>query len=269
MENLIITVAPTGNRLRKAKHPLVPISPEEISEDLYECWKAGASVAHVHARDKEENPTSAPDVYEAVWSRLKKARCGIVRQASLAGKATTDQRLLDILDTDAEMASLGMGSINYLDRVNLFEPDFIAELAEKMKNKGIKPELEIFDVSMTDNALRLKDKGLLEEPLKYNFILDGPGTLKGTVDNLLFMVNRLPKEALWGVSAMGPSHVALTAMAVVMGGHVRVGLEDRPFDGGGKPMSNVEQVRWVVGLAEKLGRKVADSDEARRILGLN
>lgn len=265
---LIISVAPTGNRLKKRDHPYVPVTPEEIARDLAECCEAGASLAHVHVRDYEERPSNRPQDFERVWDLLKQANCPIIREASLAGKSTTDYSLLGILETDAEMASLGMGSVNYLERVNLFEPDFIRALAGRMKERRIRPELEIFDTSMVETCFRLADEGYLEEPLKYNLLFHVPGALRGTIPNFLFQVNQLPADALWGVTAMDESHMSLIPMAIIMGGHVRVGLEDWSTDQDGRPMSNVEQVRWVVQLSGLLGREVATCEEARQMLGL-
>ena len=265
---LIISVAPTGNRLKRENHPYVPVTATEIADDLAACCEAGASLAHVHVRDDDGLPSNRPQDYQKVWDGLFQMECPIIRQASLAGGSTTRYELLDILDTDTEMASLGMGSVNYLDRVNLFEPEFIRTLARKMQKRHIRPELEIFDASMVDNSFRLAEEGCLTQPMKYNFILNAPGAMKGTMKNLFYQVSQLPKDALWGVTAMGESHVPLVAMAIVMGGHVRVGLEDRERDGTGQPMGNLEQVRWVVRLAGLLGREVATCQEARQMLGI-
>ncbi len=265
-KKIIISVAPTGNKLKKQDNPNVPITAEEIADTLVECWEAGASVAHVHVRDGKEMPSNQKKKYQEVWDLLEERGCPIIRQASLAGSDRTDLNLLDILDTDTDMASLGMGSINYLNRVNLFEPDFIRALAKKMKDREIRPELEIFDVSMVENSLRLQKEGLLTDPMKYNFILNAPGTLKGTIENLVHLVHQLPPDAIWGVTAMGECHTRLIATAISMGGHVRVGLEDTTVDACGKSVSNPEQVRWVAELARLMGREPASSEEARALL---
>lgn len=265
-KKIIISVAPTGNKLKKQDNPNVPVAAGEIADTLVECWKAGASVAHVHVRDEKEMPSNQKEQYQTVWDLLEERDCPIIRQASLAGSDRTDRKLLDILDTDADMASLGMGSINYLSRVNLFEPDFIRSLAKKMKDRGIRPELEIFDVSMVDNSLRLQKEGLLTGPMKYNFILNAPGTLKGTIENLVHLVHQLPPDAIWGVTAMGECHADLIAAAIGMGGHVRVGLEDTVVDAWGRPVSNLEQVRWVAELARLMGRELASCEETRELL---
>lgn len=265
-EKVMISVAPTGNRLRKQENPSVPVTAEEIAATLVECCEAGASIAHVHVRDENEIPSNQKERYQKVWDILEARNCPIIRQASLAGSDQTDPGLLDILDTDADMASLGMGSINYLSRVNLFEPEFIRSLAKKMGDRGIRPELEIFDISMVDNSFRLQKEGLLTTPMKYNFILNAPGTLKGTMENLLYLVHQLPTDAIWGVTAMGECHTDLIAAAISMGGHVRVGLEDTTVNARGKPVSNAEQVRWVAELVRLMGREPASCAEARELL---
>lgn len=267
-KKLIISVAPTGNRLQHHMHPYVPISEDEIAEDLMACCEAGASIAHVHVRNRDETPSNNPDKFQKVWDKLEEADCPIIRQASLAGGKTTNYKLLDILETDADMASLGMGSINYLNRVNLFEPEFISVASKRMRDKNIFPELEIFDSVMVENAMRYFREGYLESPLKFNFIFDAPGTMAGTPRNLMFQVNSLPENALWGISAMGESHVEMIAMAMAMGGHIRVGLEDCIADTSGKPMSNVEQVKRVGELAHLMGREVATCEEVRSMLKL-
>ena len=173
------------------------------------------------------------------------------------------------IELGPEMASLTTGSSNFAHSVNHNPPQYIEHLAKKMLKYHVKPEVEIFDLSMIDNAKYLVKKGLLAEPVRYNLVLNVPGSLKGTAKNLMILKESLPNNCTWQVTAVGKSHQELTALALVLGGDVRVGIEDVLELEKGRPVSNVELVERVVGLAKSLGREIASPEEARAQLGLS
>lgn len=266
MEKVIITVAPTGNGATRKDTPHVPMTPREIAEDICACCEAGAAIAHIHAKTADGKATLSPEIYRQIISIIKdEKKSPIVCQASLAGGSP---ELIDILDINPEMASLGMGTVNYATRINPFDPNFIVELARKMYQRHCVPELEVFDTGMVGMVNHLYEQGLLRKPLKINFILNLKWAAAGTPEQLTFMVKQLPPDAVWGITAWGDRHIALTTMAMAMGGHVRVGIEDTLYDQNGNLSSNVEQVKRMAELAKLIGREVATPAEARTMLGI-
>ncbi len=167
-----------------------------------------------------------------------------------------------------EMASLSTGSSNFPTSVNANSPDLVEALANKMKANGIKPEIEAFDVAMISNAEFLMKKGILDGPLHFNFVMNVPGSIKGTAKNFMFMIDSIPKGSTWNTTAVGRSQVQLLTMAIALGGHVRTGLEDVVEFSPGIPASNAMLVERVVQIAKATGREIATADEARKILGL-
>lgn len=269
MEKLIITVAPTGNVPTRDKSPYVPLTPDEIAEDVYLSYRAGAAVAHLHARDRNGLPTADPVVFEEIVARVR-AKCDIIIQLSTgarAGKTAAERGAC--IDLGPEMASLTTGSSNFARSVNYNPPELIKELAGRMVEKGVKPEIEVFDLSALEYALFLVGKGLLKEPLHINLVLNVPGSLQGNPRNLFYLIESLPADCTWSVTSIGKSHRQLSALAIILGGHVRTGLEDLLWLEEGKLISNSELVARLADLASLYGRKTATPAEARKMLNLN
>lgn len=269
MNKLIITIAPTGNVPTREMTPHVPLTPEEIARDIYDSYNAGAAVAHIHARDENGRPTHRKEIFAQILSRMEALNCPVVRQISTGGRAgRTFEERAGALQLNPEMASLTTGSTNFPNMAYVNEPDFIRMLSVEIKSRNIKPELEVFDLAMVANAVKLYNEGLLTLPLQFNFVLNITGALPGTPRNLVFLVDSLPPDALWTVSAMGKSHVPLSTMAIAMGGNVRVGIEDNIYYDRGVPATNPKLVERIVRIAREVGREVATPDEARSILGI-
>ncbi len=266
-EKTIITVAPTGNVPTQDLNPHTPVTTEEIVQDIYRCYLEGASVAHVHARDEKGCPTADPDVFEEIIEGVRQ-KCDIIIQLSTGARGGSYEERGHCVELKPEMASLTTGSSNFPGAVNYNPPDLIENLARKMFEAGVKPELEIFDLAMIDGALNLLKKGLLKEPLHFNLVLNVPGSLKGTPKNLFILKESLPPQCTWTVSAIGKSHKNLMALALVLDGNVRVGIEDVIELEKGKPASNLELVRNVKEIAKVLGKDIASPSEAREILNL-
>ncbi|ODN30744.1 3-keto-5-aminohexanoate cleavage protein [Fervidobacterium thailandense] len=270
MDKLIITVAVTGAEVTREQQPNLPITPDEIAEDVYQCWKAGASIAHIHARLPDGTPTQSKEVYAEIKRKIREKGCDIIIQFSTGGAVWhTPEERIQCLDAEPEMATLSAGSCNFGDDVFMNSPKFMELLAQRMKEKGIKPEIEIFEPGMIENALRLVKKGLLELPLHFDFVLGVPGAMTGTIDDLLFLVRKIPAGCTWSVAGIGRYELPLAVHAIVMGGHVRVGFEDNIYYRKGElAKSNAQLVERIVRIAREVGREIATPDEARAILGI-
>jgi len=268
MEKLIITLAVTGNVPTKELNPSTPITPKEIADDIEACMHYGASIAHIHARDNNQQPTHSKKSYKAILDEIKSRKLSIITQLSTGargGHNTVDSRG-QMLDLDCEMGSLATGSSNFPNTINANEPELIEALATKMYKNGIRPEIEAFDVAMISNAKRYIKKGILKAPLHFNLVMGVPGSIEGTPRNLLFMVESLPENSTWSVCGIGPAQIPMLTMSILMGGHVRTGLEDTLLYRKGVPATNRMLVERVHRLAGELGREIASPDEARKIL---
>jgi len=269
MEKLIITAAVTGAEVTREQQPNLSITPEEIAEDVYRCWQAGASIAHIHARMPDGTPTQSKEVYAEI-KRLVEERCDIIVQFSTGGAVWhKPEERIECLNANPEMATLSAGSCNFGDDVFFNSPSFMELLATRMKEKGIKPEIEVFEPGMIDNALRLVKKGLLELPLHFDFVLGVPGAMSGNIEDLVFLVNKLPKGCTWTVAGVGRYELPLATHAIVMGGHVRVGFEDNIYYRKGElATSNAQLVERIAKIAKEVDRPIATPNEAREILGI-
>ncbi len=270
MDKLIITVAPTGNVPVKKMNPNLPVTPDEISEDVRRCADAGASLFHIHARDSLQKPTLDTSVFREIVTRIKRSSPGVIIQLSTGGRAGKDwQARMNPIRLLPEMGSFTTGSNNMPGIIYENSPQFIEALAGVYKETGVKPEIEVFETGMIHNALYLQRKGLVEAPLHFNFVLGVPGAMPGTVKNLLFLSESIPIGSTWTVTGIGKTEIPLSTAALVMGGNVRVGLEDNLFMADGSPSSNIRLVEIVVAIAREVGREIASPDEARSILSLD
>jgi 3-keto-5-aminohexanoate cleavage enzyme len=269
MDKLIITVAPTGNVPTKDKAPALPVTPQEIADTAVRCREAGASLIHIHARDEQARPTLDPAVFGRIHELIT-ARSDLIVQISTGGRAGMDpgERAAAVRLIRPEMASLTTGSMNFPDRVYANPFEVIEFLASAMLEAGTKPEMEIFEPGMIANALLLAKKNLAVAPFHFDFVLGIPGSLPATPKNLLFLSESIPAGSTWTVAAAGRWQLPMAALAIVMGGHVRVGLEDNLYYRRGELASNEQLVARVARLAGELGRPVATPGDARQILGL-
>jgi len=273
MDRLVITVAPTGSVPRKIDTPYVPVTPDEIAETAYLCEQEGASVIHVHCRDENENPTSNYDVFKKTVERVRKRTHLIVMVSTSGIAAKFDEERAQPLRTNPEMASLTTGSLNFAGRkpstvyINTWET--ITFLARKMLEKNIKPELEAFDVGFISQGIKLIENGLVKPPAHFQLVMGVDGGVPASPETLIHMRNQLPPNSTFVVAGISKHQLPMTTMAILMGGHVRVGLEDNIYLAKGKLARNEELVAQARHLAEQLEREVSTPDEARRILSLN
>jgi 3-keto-5-aminohexanoate cleavage enzyme len=272
LEKLIITVAPTGSVPRKKDTRHVPVHPDEIAQTAYSCEQEGASVIHVHCRDQNENPTSEYDVFKETVEKIRK-RTHLIVMASTSGVAgKSDENRAEPLRTNPEMASLTTGSLNFAGRkpssvyVNTWET--ITFLVKKMFESGIKPEMEAFDVGFIQQGMKLIEQGLVKQPAHFQLVMGVDGGIPATPDNLLHMCHQLPSGATFSVAGVGRWQLSINTLATILGGHVRVGLEDNIYFAKGKLAPNEEFVARARRVAEELQRETATPEEAKRILGL-
>jgi 3-keto-5-aminohexanoate cleavage enzyme len=272
---LIMNIAPTGMVPTTADNPSVPVTPEAIAADCAACYEAGGSIFHLHARDPDESATYRAEVYREIILAVR-ARCpdGIIC-VSTSGRThkTFDQRSAVLgLDGDAkpEMASLTLGSMNFPKQASVNEPSMIQGLAERMHECGIVPELEVFDFGMLDYAKYLIGRGILREPFYFNLLLGSLGTASATAFNLASLVASMPSGATWAGAGIGRFQFHVNSLAVTMGGHVRIGLEDNLYYDAGKtkPATNEGLVQRIAALARAAERPPVRPDEARKIIGL-
>lgn len=270
MEKLIITAAITGAETTKALNPNLPCSPEEQADAAYECWKAGASIVHLHVRDEHEKPSQSVELFEKV-SRLIRERCDLILQFSTGGAVGTpvSERMAP-LRLKPEMASLNVGSINFGDEVFENLPKDVEALATEMKKQGIKPEVEVYDLGMLEYGVSLVRSGLLAAPAHFQFVLGTKFGLSGNPENLFLMKSKIPEGSTFAVAGVGRHQLQLAPLAIVSGGHVRVGFEDNVYFSKGTPAkSNAQLVERIADLARILQRDVANPGEARKILSIN
>lgn len=269
MEKLIITCALVGAEVTREQQPNLPLTPQEIADAAYEAWQAGASIAHIHVRDAEGHASQDRELYRQAIELIKE-KCDIIVQVSTGGAVwMTPEERLQPVTLKPEMATLTVGTVNFGDDVFMNTPKHIEAFALAMQEHGVRPELEIFDVGMITNALRLLDKGLISAPLHFDFVLGVPGAIAGTPENLMHMVKLIPPGSTWSVAGIGRAQLPLNTMAILLGGHVRVGFEDNIFyKKGVLATSNAQFVERIVRLANELGREVATPAEARKVLNL-
>lgn len=275
MDKLIINVALTGMVPTKADNTNLPCSPNEIIADACRCRDAGASIVHVHARDESGRPTYKREIYHEIISGIR-CRCpDLLISGSTSGRlyGRFEQRS-QVLDPGPgcrpDFGSLTLGSMNFPTGASVNEPQMIKDLATAMNRNGIVPELELFDLGMIGYAHYLIRKGILAKPFYCNLLLGSLGTLDATAPNLAAMVQALPEGTVWSATGIGRFQFYINGLAIAMGGHVRVGLEDSLYYDTEKKhlATNPGLVERLVTVAEALGRGVACPAEARSLLGL-
>jgi uncharacterized protein (DUF849 family) len=269
----IITVAITGSVPRKENNPAVPITPAEQIESTQEAFEAGATVAHIHVRNDDQTPTSSPERFARVQEGLRRHCPGMIVQFSTGGRSGKGAERGLMLELRPDMASLSTGSVNVPTIIYENHPTLIAELAARMKSFGVKPEIEVFDLSMLYQAIRMAEEGVLEPPLHVQFVFGIKNAMPAIRQVLEFEVSelrRLMPQATWAAAGIGATQLEVNRWTLDLGGHCRTGLEDNVrYDRGRLAKSNAELVRRVADLCAEHGSRPATAAEARRILGLS
>lgn len=270
MEKLMITAAMVGAEVTRRDHPGIPITPEEIAEAAYECYKAGASIIHLHVRKPDGTPTQDITVFKETMTLIKE-KCDAIIQISTGGAVgMAFEERVGPVRLGPEMATLTAGSVNFGEDVFINSPRDIELFALTMKEYGVKPEIEVFDTGMISTAIKLAKKDIFVSPLHFDMVMGVPGGIEGTPKNLLQLVELLPGNASWTVAGIGKGELPLGVMAIILGGHVRVGFEDNIYYSKGiLADSNAQLVERIARMSRELGREVATPEEARKILKIN
>ncbi|MEV5015626.1 3-keto-5-aminohexanoate cleavage protein [Streptomyces sp. NPDC053780] len=289
-ENVIITCALTGAGDTVRKSPHVPVTPEQIARSAVEAAAAGAAVVHIHVRDPETGaPSRDPKLYREVVERVKETGTDVVVNltAGMGGDLVIDpddplthlpgtdlvsglERLPHVEDLLPDICTLDCGSLNFGDGSNLYvsTPDMLRAGARRIQELGVRPELEIFDTGQLWFAKQLLAEGLLDDPTVFQLCMGIPWGAPADPGVLQSMVNMLPDGARWASFALGRMQMPWVAQSILLGGHVRVGLEDNLYLGKGNKATNAQLVERAVTITESIGARVATPDEARATLGL-
>ena len=274
---VIITAAVTGAWPKKENNPNVPLTPQEIADDVYQCWQAGAAVAHLHMRDDEGNGTMSADKFRETVQTIKTKYpdCDIVLNLTTSGDlhATEETRQFHLKELKPEMASYDCGSMNWMNSgLFLNPPKFLEDLGLLMQELNIKPEIEAFDPGMIANAAYYIKKGVLKAPLHFELCMGCANGIPGSVKNLVFMketMDTLCPGSTWSSFGVGHSAMEIMYATIALGGHLRVGMEDNVmYAKGVLAESNRQFVERARRLIEEYGKEVATPDEAREILSL-
>lgn len=269
---VILTVALTGAVPTKKDNQNLPTQPKEIASAAIECWKAGASVAHIHVRDDNDVPSMNFDKFKETVNLIRKSNCNIVINLTTSGaqNQTYEDRIRPFRELRPELASFDAGTMNWMNNsVFMNEPKFLELLGCEMQKSGVKPEIEVFDIGMLNNAKHYLKKGILKEPAHFQICLGAPGGMEATTENLLHVVNHLPEKCTWGTFGIGKGAMEITMSALALGGNIRVGFEDNVYYHYGKlAESNVDFVKRVKRLAKEMDKTIATPDETREILAL-
>ncbi|MFR5115716.1 MAG: 3-keto-5-aminohexanoate cleavage protein [Eubacterium sp.] len=276
---VIITAAVTGAWPKKENNPNVPMTPQEIADDVYACWKAGAAVAHLHMRDDEGNGTMDTAKFEETVNLIhtKYPDCDIVLNLTTSGDIHADDeiRVAHVKKLKPEMASYDCGSMNWLNSgLFLNTPKFLTDCGLLFQELGVKPEIEAFDPGMIGNDAYYIKKGVLKTPVHFQFCMGCANGIAGSMKNLIFMketADELVGKGNYTWSCFGVGHSAMEMLygAVALGGNIRVGMEDNVMYAKGQlAESNVQFIERAVRVIKEYGKEVATPDEARQILGL-
>ncbi len=269
---VVITAALTGAVTPRSANPNIPFEPEEIADDAYRCWQAGASMVHLHMRDAEGLGTMDKERFKRTVDLVKSHEdCDVIINCTTAGdnRATEEERMAHLPYVRPEVASYDCGSFNWMPGgVFTNSPQFLEKLGLVMHELDITPELEIFDSGFMGIAEYYLKKSVLSAPLHYQFVLGVLGGLEATVDNLLTLVRRLPAGSTWSAFGIGRQHLPIMFTTLALGGHVRVGLEDNVYQSKGVLATNVSLVERAVRVIREYGKQVATPAEARQILSL-
>jgi 3-keto-5-aminohexanoate cleavage enzyme len=270
-DKVILTVATTGAWPQKKDNSGIPLQPAEIAEEIYNCWKAGASVAHIHVRDDNNQSSMSFEKFEQTV-KLVREKCDIVINLTTSGGLgiPDEIRMKPFIELKPEMASYDCGSMNWLHTA-VFEnsPKFLEKLGQAMQENNVKPEIEVFDTGMVYNALYYLKKGILKAPLHFQLCLGAAGGMEATVENLVYIRNLLPPDSTWTAFGIGKGHLPILYTALALGGNIRVGMEDNIFYSKGRlAKSNVEFVERAKRIITEIGKEVATPDETRKILNL-
>ena len=276
VNKLIINLTPTGMIPTKEMTPYVPVSPEEIIKDVLESRKYGVSMVHLHARGEDGKPTYKKEVYAEIISGIREVDSDLILGVSTSGRDWPEfEKRSECLEltgnSKPDMASLTLSSLNFNKQVSINSPQMIQMLAQKMRDNGIKAELEAFDMGMINYAKYLHTKKLIGPPFYFNLILGNIACAQANILNLGLMINELPENSMWVVGGVGDAQLKMNINAMINGGGVRVGLEDNIWltPKRDKLATNMDLLKRIYTIAQALNIEIATPKEVRKYLELD
>jgi 3-keto-5-aminohexanoate cleavage enzyme len=268
-EDVVLTAAIVGAELTRAQTPHLPITPREVADEAARCREAGAAVIHLHVRNEDGSNTQASERFAEVIDAIRK-KCDCIIQPSTGGAVgmSIDERS-GPLACKPEMATLNCGTINFGDDVFVNSRPDIRKLAAKIRGAGAIPELECYEVGHVEEALALAAEGSIVEPLHFQFVLGVKGAIPAREDVVVYLRSLVPADATWAVAATGRSQQPMTELAMRLGGHARVGLEDNIYlSKGVLSEGSAPLVARAAAYARSIGRTPVDPARARQLLGI-
>jgi uncharacterized protein (DUF849 family) len=286
--DIIITCAVTGSGDAAGKHPQLPKTPEEIANAAIEAAQAGAAVAHIHVRDPETGQAGRKfEWYEEVVERVRASSADVIinltagmggdyvphpedpgRGGTGTDMATPTERLAHVVKLLPEICTLDVGTQNYANSAYVSTPEMLREMAKIIQTCGVKPEIEVFELGHVWFAKQLLKEGLLDAPPLFQLCMGIPWTAEANTENMLALRNMLPENAIWAGFGIARMQMPMVAQAMILGGNVRVGLEDNLYLEKGVLASNGQLVERAGQIVERLGGRILNAAEARKKLGL-
>jgi uncharacterized protein (DUF849 family) len=276
MENkkFILNFAPIGMIPTKQMTPFVPISPDEIVSEVLNAVNLGVNMVHLHARDPATGePTYKKEIYAEIIRGIRKKEKDLVLCVSTSGRHFNEfEKRSDCLNLEGELkpdlASLTLSSVNFNKQASVNSPQMIQDLARKMLERGIRPELEAFDLGMINYAKYLIRKQLLKPPYYFNLILGNIACAQADMLHLGLMIKELPEGSIWSVGGVGQYQLQMNIMAVAAGGGVRIGLEDNIWHDQERTRlaTNRDLIQRIISIAQAMGRDPFSLKEARRFI---
>ena len=269
---MIVQAAVTGSLVDRSTNRTSRSRTDEIVQASLDAWRAGAAIVHLHAREEDGTPTQDVERFRPVVEALRSAGCEAILNLSTGssgGRVAGVPERWECLELDPELASFDCGSLNFGEWLFENPLPFLRDMARAFRVRGVKPEIECFDVGHIQTALRLRDEGLLDDPLHFQFVLGVQGGAPGTLEAAVFMRSLIPPDATWSICGIGRAQLPMNMLCLMQGGHLRTGLEDNAYYHRGRyAASSAELVERLVRIAGEVGRPVAAPDEARAILAL-
>jgi 3-keto-5-aminohexanoate cleavage enzyme len=273
MKKVIVTAAVSGSRPTKEMNPAVPYTPMEIAHAAIDCYRAGAAITHIHVRDpKTGKPDFKLELFKEVLDRIRQECDMIINLTTsalfLRGDNVIEQRLQPVT-LRPDICSLDIGSLNFQNEIFLNPPEWAESAPGRMREYGVKPEIEVFDVGHIYQALYYIQKDFFDDPPYFQLCMGTRWGIEASAENLLFMKSKLPPNAIWSVLGVGRAQLPMITMGILLGGNIRVGFEDNIYlKKGVLAKNNAEIVEMAVSLVNHLQKDVATPNEARRMLGI-
>ncbi len=280
-KKVIITAALSGSATFKNQSPAIPYSPAEFAEEAARCFKAGARMLHIHARDEETGfPASEIEKVRAVVDAIRQRTPEMIINITSSVGANPEERLAPIIELKPEVASLNTNTMNFsiinrktgqifFDMVFTNTFTMLQDFGRTMEELGVRPEMEIYDMGGLDNWLLIQKQGIFKPPFNFNFVWGVAGGQKMRPETFAALVHALPPESNFTSCGVGNEEFPAIMQSCIMGGHMRVGLEDNiRLPNGDMAKGSYELVEVAAHIAELLGRELATPEEARKIMGV-